>query len=116
MTRRRPDGATYLFDDYKLQAVCDAHREKMKRAISDAAADTIRSGDVDALTAGFVSEFALEPPELIEGATSVDVEEAQVDVSRDPLRFITDASKPFYIPGIRATYFVPFIGDHQLFK
>ena len=53
---------------------------------------------------------------MTEGATSVEVEEAQVDVSHDPGRFIRDRDEPFYVPGIRATYFVPYAGDGDLFK
>jgi hypothetical protein len=42
--------------------------------------------------------------------------EADVDVSQDPLRFIRDRSKPFYIKGAFATFAVPFDGDGNLFK
>jgi len=115
MTRRR-DGAYYLFSDYDLRAVCEGQRERMKAAIDGADADAIRAGDLEALTEAYVAQFALEVPELAEGATSVEVDEAQVDVSHDPRRFIRDRDEPFHVPGIRATYFVPYRGDGQLFK
>ncbi len=114
---RRRDGAYYLFHDYDLRAVCDNQREQMKKAIENADGNAIRSGDLDALTEAYVAQFALDVPELAEGATSVEVwREAQVDVSHDPTRFILDRDEPFYVPGIRAAYFVPYTGDGQLFK
>ena len=42
--------------------------------------------------------------------------ETKVDVRYDHRRFIMDTSRPAYVPGIRATYFVPFTGDGGLFK
>jgi len=41
----------------------------------------------------------------------MDVEEVQVDVSGDRQRAIFDRSRPFYMPGFRVTYYVPFRGD-----
>jgi hypothetical protein len=113
---RRRDGAYYLFHDYDLRAVCDNHQEQMKNAIENADGHAIRSGDLDALTEAYVAQFGLDVPQLAEGATSVEVEEAQVDVSHDPRRFIRDRDEPFYVSGIRATYFVPYTGDGDLFK
>ena len=60
--------------------------------------------------------LGLDVPQLAEGATSVEVEEAQVDVSHDPRRFIRDRDEPFFVSGIQATYFVPYAGDGDLFK
>ena len=79
---RRRDGAYYLFHDYDLRAVCDNQQEQTKKAIENADGNAIRSGDADALTEAYVAQFGLEVPQLAEGATSVEVEEAQVDVSR----------------------------------
>ena len=114
MSRRR-DSAHYLFHDFDLHASSERRREQMKQAIDNADPNAIRNGDVDTLTAAYVSEFALDGPELIEGAISVDVEEAQVDVRYDPMRAIFDRSRPVYVPGIRAVYYVPYRGDRNLF-
>lgn len=37
-------------------------------------------------------------------------------MSHDPRRFIGDWDEPFYVSGIRATYFLPYTGDGDLFK
>jgi hypothetical protein len=39
-----------------------------------------------------------------------------VDVSGDRQRAIFDRSRPFYMPGFRVTYYVPFRGDKDLLK
>ena len=106
----------YLFRDYDLHAVLENQREQMVRAINDADASVVVGRPVEDIADDFVHQFELDPPELTEGAISVDVEEAQVDVSGDPNRFFLDHDRPFYVPGIRATYHVPFTGDHNLFK
>ncbi len=88
----------------------------MKVAIEGADANAIRSGDLEALTEAYIAQFSLESPELAEGAISVEVEEAQVDLSWDRSRHIINRDEPFHIPGIRATYYVPYRGDGQLFR
>ena len=106
----------YLFSDYDLQAVLRNQSEKMVQSINGAEAQVLSGQTTDEIAADFVQQFQLTPPELTEGAISVDVEEAQVDVSGDPNRFFFDHVGPFYVPGIRATYFVPFTGEPDLFK
>jgi hypothetical protein len=115
MARRR-DGAQYLFNDYDLDAVVETRRQRMKEAIDAADAEGIRSGDLEELTQGYASQFSLDVPELIEGAISVEVDEAQIDVRHDPMRMVMDRSRPAYVSGIRARYHVPVQGDPDLFK
>jgi hypothetical protein len=62
-----------------------------------------------------VTEFTLDVPVIIEDGIHVDYGEQQIDVSRDPNRFIPDPSSPFYVPGTRPTFIVPFTGDGNLF-
>ena len=45
----------------------------------------------------------------------VDQCETQIDVSKDPLRAISDRSQPFYISGTEIEIIVPFTGDSQVF-
>jgi hypothetical protein len=77
----------YLFSDYDLRAVLDNQREHMLRAIDDADASVVSGRPAEEVAEEFVRQFRLEPPVLTEGAISVDVEEAQVDVSGDANRF-----------------------------
>jgi hypothetical protein len=46
---------------------------------------------------------------------SVDLEEARVDVTGD-FHYGHFGPGPHYVPGIRASYYVPFVGDPDMFK
>jgi hypothetical protein len=49
-------------------------------------------------------------------ASLVEHGDAQIDVSRDPLRLIDDRSRPYYLTGTRTVIAVPFAGDAEFFK
>jgi hypothetical protein len=108
--------SNYLFAKYDLRSVLQGQRQKMLAAIEDYAAIDMKIGDVEVLVSQFVNEFTIHAPELTEGAISVDVVEARVDVRFDERRFIRDRSRPALVPGIAATYVVPFKGDAALFE
>jgi len=117
--RRGHTDGDYLFRTYDFFAVQESQREKMKRAIEESDTFTIQTGSVEQAADLFVQRFLLEVPELTEGAISVDVEESQIDVSGDRRRAFCSGrfeDGPHLVPGIRASYFVPFRGDRDLFK
>src|SRR5688572_7092409 len=115
MARRGNSSAEYLFSDYDMHGVQQAQRVAVKKAVEDIRAEEFGATEIEDLTAAFVDRFRLDPPTLTEGAISVDVEEAQVDVTGDFSRG-TFGRGPHLVPGIRASYFVPFTGDRQMFK
>ena len=104
-----------MFHDYDFHALQEHQRGRMAEAIDQADADMLRRGDTDAIADVFVRQFRIDVPELIEGAISLTVDEAEVDVTGDPLRGFLGPG-PHYVPGIRATYYVPYRGDRELFK
>ncbi len=55
----------------------------MANAVAEADPELIRTADLDELTKQFTDEFIVEAPVLIEGALSINVEEAQIDVTGD---------------------------------
>lgn len=61
-------------------------------------------------------EHSIAPVELVESDISVDAEEAQVDVSGDPMRNMFARRGPVYIAGQRIRYIVPFRGDPMIFR
>lgn len=61
-------------------------------------------------------EHAIAPIELQESEISVDAEEAEVDVSRDPMRNMFRRPGPLYIAGQRVRYIIPFSGDPIIFQ
>jgi hypothetical protein len=115
MARRGHQDTDYLFWSYDFFAVQENSLERLKKAIDDADASSVQEGTVDEVADRFVEEFRLEVPELTEGAMSVDLEEAHVDVTGD-FQYAHFGPGPHYVPGIRASYYVPFAGDPDMFK
>jgi hypothetical protein len=105
----------YLFSNYDLYAIGENAREQLVEAINSADVARVSGREPKEVAAEFAEQLRLDIPALIERAISVDVEEAQVDVSHDPNRAILRPG-PFHVPGIRVTYFVPFAGDANAFK
>ena len=71
---------------------------------------------VDDLCVYFEEKFRVDVPVLHEDQIVVSQEETKIDVSRDPMRFIRDRSRPFYMTGTLVEVTVPFSGDSEAFK
>ena len=71
---------------------------------------------VDDLCEYFEDKFRINVPVLHEDQIVVSQEETKIDVSRDPMRFIRDRSRPFYMTGTVVEATVPFSGDSEAFK
>jgi hypothetical protein len=114
MARRARPNAEQLFNKYNSHSLQEHQRTQMTSAIEAADPEVIRTGDVDALAQEYADQFSVEAPALIEGAISVNVEEAKVDVTGD-FRFGAFDDGPNFASGIRASYHVPFSGERELF-
>lgn len=115
MPRRGHDRDDYLFYKYDFHGVQEANQQRLRSTIDDADPALVQAGTVDTAAQKFVDNFLLAAPELTEGATSVDIEEARVDVTGD-FNYGAWGPGPHYVPGIRASYFVPFEGDPEMFR
>ena len=111
--RARPNGQ-HLFNQMPFYALQEHQRQQLAAAINEEDPELIRTGDIDALAKVFADRFALEAPTLIEGALSVSVEEANVDVTGD-FRFGSFDDEPVHVAGIRADYYVPYEGEEEMF-
>jgi hypothetical protein len=92
--------------------------EHQKRGLKDAfqhVTNTELDADPVAVTARLLEEFGINVPVLEEDKKYAETKETQVDVSRDPTRFIRDHSRPFYVAGTEITVIIPFRGDSGLF-
>jgi hypothetical protein len=114
MARRVRQNAEQLFNKYDSLSLREHQRNQMRAAIEAADPEVIRSAEVDALVKEYADQFSVEVPALIEGAISVNVEESQVDVTGD-YRFGAFDDGPTFVSGIRASYYVPFSGERELF-
>ena len=77
--------------------------------------DQLLNTSVEDLCEYFVAKYKIDVPVLDRDGIVVDRCETEIDVSRDPLRFIMDRSQSFYIPGTEIEITVPFMGDSQAF-
>jgi len=112
-SRARPN-AHQLFNKYAFYSLEDHQRQSMLAAIDGVDGESIIGGDIEEMTQQFTDRYALEAPTLIEGALSVKVVEAQIEVTND-FRYGVFGSERALIPGISASYFVPFSGDAKMF-
>ena len=69
----------------------------------------------DALEGYFLQKYRIDVPALNRDAIVVDQRETQIDVSRDPQRFIRDRSRSYFVSGTLVEVEVPFTGDEALF-
>lgn len=71
---------------------------------------------VDDLCTYLIGKYSIDDvPTLRPEEIVVDQRETQIDVSRDPMRFVFDRSRPAYVTGTEIEYSVPFDGDRNVF-
>lgn len=64
----------------------------------------------------FVEKYTVEPPILLRDDMTADQRETKVDARHHGHRWISDTSRPFYIPGQQIDIEIPFTGEANLFK
>lgn len=108
---REPD---LLFAKSDLSEVLRHQERKAFEAIGSFDANRLLNTSIEDLISYFVSEYQVEPINVLNEQISVDQAETKIDVSRDQSRLIYDRSQPFYLSGTRVTFFVPFKGDKNI--
>ncbi|BBB58333.1 hypothetical protein UNDKW_0060 [Undibacterium sp. KW1] len=73
--------------------------------------DRLLNTSVDDLAGYFAEKFQIEVAKVDEENLVVDQREKDIDVSRDPLRYISDRTRPFYITGSEIEVEIPFTGE-----
>ncbi|HZQ21436.1 MAG TPA: hypothetical protein VFA89_01270 [Terriglobales bacterium] len=104
-----------LFAKYDLYGVLEGQKQKAKEAVEAINGDGLLNASPEDVCGELEQQFRIDVPALKDLSAEVNQQEANVDVSRDPMRHITDRSRPFYIKGTEVTFFVPFEGDKELF-
>jgi hypothetical protein len=112
---RTPDNTEPLFIRGHLDEALRARDAQALQEVDRYDGNRLLNTSADDLCAYFFQTFKVNPLALDEAGAYADQEEAQIDVSRDPMRHIRDRSHPFYIPGVRFTLHVPYTGDGNLF-
>lgn len=106
----------YLFTGPDWHSVDRHQRQQMVAEIDSVDPDRFLNTSVDDLALYFSEKYKIDVPVLDEENLVVDQREKLIDVSRDPNRYITDRSRPFYITGSEIEVEVPFTGEADAFK
>jgi len=113
MYRREPN---YLFSKIDWFSVKEHQKNKMLEEIKDYNGNKLLNTPLDDLAEYFKKKYWINVPILREDKIVVDQREVQIDVSHDPMRFILDRSRPFYMPGTEIEIVIPFEGDAEVFN
>ena len=106
-----------LFNKYEIFTVLQNQPEAVKKKIQAIPAATLLNASEHDLVEALIEEFRLDVPVIDDDAIYIaESGEAQVDVSRDPMRMIFDRSKAFHVTGNKTIIAVPFKGDVEFFK
>ena len=106
-----------LFNTYQIYGVLQSRPVAVKERIQAIPASTLLNASEHDLVQTLIEEFRLDVPVIDEdGIYIAESGEAQVDVSRDPMRMIYDRTQPFNVAGNRTVIAVPFKGDVEFFK
>jgi len=105
-----------LFNEHHLDLVLGEQTKKIRDLVSKIPAHRFLEADIEELIPALEKELRVEPIQFLEDEITVDQSETKVDVRRDFMRAISDRSKPFYIDGLRVSYYVPFTGDPTSFR
>jgi hypothetical protein len=110
--------AERLFSSADSFSVIASQQKNLKSDVAGYDANRLLNTNVDDLAAYFVEKYTADVPVLLEDQMTVDQQEVQRDVSRDPRRmaYIMGDRGSLYVTGTEITVEVPFTGDPGLFK
>jgi hypothetical protein len=105
-----------LFNKYQMYGVVQGQTATIKKKIQSIPGNTLLNASEHDLVHALMEEFRLNVPVIKDEEIYIaHAGEAQVDVSRDPMRMIYDRTEAFYIPGNKTVIAVPFEGDAAFF-
>src|SRR5262245_39425064 len=100
----------YLFAKADWYSVAQHQKETMTKDIQAMDSNRMLNTAPEDLVRYFADKYHIDVPTLIDESITVDQHEVQIDVSRDPMRFIRDRSKPFHIAGTAVEVHISFTG------
>lgn len=105
----------YLFCTYDLGQSLQNTQKKMQDEITALDGNRLLNTPVADLVTYYVDTHRIEPLTLLLDQWYATTSECRVDVSNDPLRWIDESRKPFFMAGERTDVHVPFSGESELF-
>jgi hypothetical protein len=106
----------YLFAGADWYSVEQHQKETMAKDIQEMDGNPLLNTAPEDLVRYFADKYRIDVPTLLDESISADQREVQVDVSRDPMRFIRDRSRPFHIAGTAVELHVSFTGEAEVFQ
>jgi hypothetical protein len=107
----------YLFSKVDMFSVIEHQKQQAAKRVQAIDSDQLQRATEDEIVKHIVSEYRLDVPVIKDDKIYVaEHGEAQVDVSRDFNRHISDRNRPFYVNGTKTIIAVPFEGDSELLK
>jgi hypothetical protein len=106
-----------LFSKIDMFSVIEHQKQQASKRVQAVDSNQLLTATEDEIVEQIVNEFRIEVPVMQDDKIYVcEHGETNVDVSRDPNRFIRDRSRSFYVNGTKTVIALPFEGDAELFK
>ena len=104
-----------LFCHFDLSRILSEVEQAMLKEIGSLNENRVLNTSHEDLRDYFIKKYSKEMPQVDELAITVDQGDAQIDVSRRFEYAVFDRSQPLLTTGTRITFYLPFVGDSQLF-
>lgn len=104
-----------LFDKLDWHSFVEGNRKSLSDEIGNIDGNRILNTSEEDLAKYFSEKYFFDVPIINEAEISVEQNEVDIDVSRDPNRFFFDRSSPFYVKGTMITFYIPFTGEALFF-
>ena len=106
-----------LFSEQRVSDIIDRQTRKIGPRVLEIPADKILNASEYDLVQALVAEGWISLPVIEEESIYIErAEEAQIDVSKDPMRIIDDRSRPVWVTGHETVIAVPYKGKSEFFR
>ena len=106
-----------LFSEHDLDSQLHIRQTKVRSMVDEIPKDQFLVSTDQEIVEHIVSKLEVSPLELHLESKTMTQNETEVDVSGDPMRFISpERDGPVYIPGTRVDVNIPFTGDEWIFR
>lgn len=114
MFRLMEKSSGYLFASRNLRELMDSHVSAMRQEIDQIDANRLLNTSQTDLALYLIEKYKLQAPSLRRNDWSMSEHETKIDVRHDQDRWITDRSRPCYVPGQFIEIEVPIEGEIEL--
>jgi len=106
----------YLFSKNDFNLALIVSEKELFNRIDAMSSSEILGTSIEDQVAYLVQEFNVDVPKLEDDKISINQIETNVDVSQDNSRLIYNRGLPTYIKGTKLDFYIPFIGDRDIFQ